>query len=162
MDWDSTIENEGDSFSLLSENTIVEFEVTDFEKARTKKKDPMAKLSLSLFDGDLFGRCYDNLVLIEAAEWKLCEFFTAIGQRQSGETLKPKWNKVQESKGFAVVGVREYVTDNGRGEKKQANEIKKYLNPEEGQKRYDEQVAKQAENETGTEKPDPDDNLDLG
>lgn len=156
MDWDSPIENDGEGFELLPEGTIVEFQVIVFEKARSSKGDPMAKLQLSLFDGDVFGRAYENLVLNQACEWKLCQFFTAIGQRKHGETLVPKWNKVETATGYAEVGVEKYKKDNGRGAEVEKNFIKRFLEPEAGEKMF-----KEASSEGGSTEPEADDELKM-
>ena len=133
MDWDSEIKNDGQEFKLFPAGSVIEFEVTTFDKARTKNNDPMAKIKLSCEREGEFTLVHDQLVLMASCEWKLCQFFTAIGQRKHGETLKPKWNKVQGSTGYAVLGVREYTKD---GKLYQVNEVDKYLEPDEGKKRY--------------------------
>jgi hypothetical protein len=63
------------------------------------------------------------------SEWKLCEFFTALGIRRHGERLKMRWD-IEGMSGRATVTVDEYT---GRdGDKRQSNKIKKYLDPEPG------------------------------
>ena len=133
MDWDTPIQNDGEEFHIFPKGTVIEFEVTGFDKARTKNNDPMAKLKLSCEAGGAFGLVSDVLVLMSSCEWKLCQFFTCIGQRKTGEVLTPKWNKVEGSKGFAVLGIRTYEKD---GKEYEVNEVEKYLEPEEGAKKY--------------------------
>jgi len=159
MDWDSEIKNDGSDFELIPDNTVCNFQVTEFEKARTSKGDPMAKLKLSLLHGDTFGRTTENLVLNEACEWKLCQFFIAIGQRKTGETLKPDWSKVKGAEGHCVVKVRGYQKD-GRGEEKFTNDVATFLEPEEGLKRYEADMKSDAAKEDAA--PAEDDNLNLG
>ena len=152
MDWDDTIENDGQEFTLFPAGTVVEFEITGFEKARTKKSDPMAKLKLSCESEGAFAVVSDVLVLMSSCEWKLCQFFTAIGQRTTGEVLKPKWNKVEGAKGYAVLGIRSYIKE---GTEYEINEVSKYLDPEEGAKKY-------AADRPEVKKDEEEDNLNFG
>lgn len=142
MDWDSEISKDGEDMVLLPAETIVEFAVVEFEKSRSKAGDPMAKLILSLDNGDDdtgFGRAREQLVLKASCEWKLCQFFTAIGQRQHGEVLKPKWNEVKGATGYGIVGIDTFKSDKGDTIKK--NIIAKFLEPGDGKKQFEDQQA---------------------
>lgn len=144
FDWDTPIKNDAEERTLFPVGTVVEFEVTKFEQARTQKNAPMAKLTLSCESEGNFAVLSEVLVLMASCEWKLCKFFTAIGQRKTGETLTPQWNKVEGSKGFAVLGIRTYVKE---GKEHEVNEVTAYLEPEEGAKKY---AADRPEVETET------------
>jgi hypothetical protein len=76
---------------------------------------------------------------------KLCQFFTAIGQRKHGDRLKPRWNEVKGAEGFAVVGVRSFKGD--KGDDIEVNEIKEFLTPEEGKARFNAAESKTESND---------------
>lgn len=64
-----------------------------------------------------------RMFLCKSQEWKLSEFFLAIGQKKHGEPLKPAWAAVVGTRGKCKVGKREYNGDT-------YNEIKKFYDPE--------------------------------
>ena len=63
-----------------------------------------------------------NLFLHTRTEGMICNFFTAIGQRQHGQQYTMNWNAVPGARGRARIGIREY---NG----KKYNEVKRFLEP---------------------------------
>lgn len=135
LDWDAEIENDGEAkeFYVFPDGSEVDFEVDTLTKDRSEKLDcPMAKLKLILSDGEHENSAFDNLILHTKAEWKLCQFFLAIGQRQHGEKLKPDWEAVEGSTGRCKVGIRTYKKKNDKGElvEREANEVIRYLEPE--------------------------------
>ena len=90
LGWDSEIENEGSEF-IVAEPGDYDFTVIGFERARFAGSDKMppcnqAKLSIRIDIPGASGECIikHNLFLHSKTEWKLCEFFTAIGQRKKG------------------------------------------------------------------------------
>lgn len=130
MGWDDTIENDS-SFTLLPEGDY-DFEVTKFERGRFEGSEkmcacPMAILSLKCVGNGKSSTIIHNLMLNRKMEWKLCEFFIAIGDRKHGEPLRPNWGTVLGKKGRCKVGIREWTNNNG--ETKQANEITKFYEP---------------------------------
>lgn len=69
---------------------------------------PMAKLELALFAIDdteydkQIGIAFDNLIRHKSTEWKVCQFFAAIGERKHGEKIAPKWDMVPGATGIAT------------------------------------------------------------
>ena len=130
MDWGSEIENEGNAFTVLAEDAECTFRVTELEKSRSENKQcPMAVLHLELtaIDGTGKTTLKDYMILHRTAEWKLCEFFIAIGQRQHGQRLVPNWGKVVGATGRCTVTVEPWKNN----PEKFSNKIKKYLEPTE-------------------------------
>ena len=116
LGWDAEIENE-DGF-LVAENGDYDFVVKGFERARfagSKKMPPcnQAKLSIKLEIPGESGECIvkHNLFLHSKTEWKLCQFFTAIGQRQKGQRVSMNWNAVPGARGRCRVSKRSYEKD---------------------------------------------------
>lgn len=132
-DWDSEIQDDGDQqgeFFVFDPESIVDFKVKAMTRTTSHGLNcPMAKLDLELSDGEHKARCLDNLILHSKAEWKLCQFFSAIGQRRHGEKIKPRWNEVEGASGRCKVGVRTYEKN---GEEREINEVLRYLEPEDG------------------------------
>ena len=129
IDWDSPIVNDGENkeFFLFPDGAEVNFEVMELQRSSSKNLHcPMAKLVLRLFDkdGEHEAQCYENLVLHTSCEWKLCEFFRSIGQRQHGEKIVPDWSKVEGSRGLCVVSVNTYEKN---GETRKNNRVKNYI-----------------------------------
>jgi len=128
MDWDSPVENEGNAFTVLAEDAECNFVVKELEKSRSENKQcPMAILHLELtaVDGSGKAKLKDYMILHRSAEWKLCEFFIAIGQRQHGQRVVPNWGKVVGATGRCTVTVEPWKNNPD----KFSNKIKKYLEP---------------------------------
>lgn len=134
FDWNDTIENDA-SFTLLPKGTYP-FTVVSFERAEHSGSDkipPCKKAVLTLeLDGGALGTTTitENLFLHSRQEWKLCQFFTAIGQRKKGEPLRMNWQSVPGSRGMADVIVNEYKNKEGRD--RQNNRVERYLDPADG------------------------------
>lgn len=125
--WDDEIVAESE-YTLLPEGDY-DFEVKNFERGRSNgstKLPPcnMAILTLRVSDEKQSTIVTDNLVLHSRMEWKLSQFFLAIGQKKHGEPLKMDWSKVQGAKGRCKVIVDRYTTD--KGEERESNKIAKY------------------------------------
>jgi len=133
FDWEDTIENDS-SFTLLPEG-VYPFTVVSFERgehAGSDKIPPCKKVVLTIeLDGGALGttEITENLFLHSRQEWKLCQFFTAIGQRKKGEQMRMNWQAVPGAKGWAEVVVNKYK--NRDGEDRQNNRVGKYLDPAE-------------------------------
>lgn len=131
LDWNDTIENDS-SFTLLPEGTYP-FTVTKFERgehAGSDKIPPCKKAVLTLeIDGGALGttEITENLFLHSRQEWKLCQFFTAIGQRRRGEQLRMDWNAIVGARGLCALVVNEYT--NRDGDARKNNRVDKYLEP---------------------------------
>ena len=144
FDWDSTIKNDGNDFKLLDEG-IHPFRVKSLEKERYEggKKFPpcpMATLILRVGDGDEQSDVKANLHLCSENEWKLCQFFTAIGDRKHGEELKMDWDHVVGKTGWLETEHYE-MPANGEYEARTVNSVARYLDPEDAPKQA---VAQQA------------------
>lgn len=132
MGWDDEIENDGEGFRVLPEGEY-EFTVEEFSRARydgekTEKPCPMAELKLRVHNEKDSGIVADSLILNRKFEWKMCQFFTAIGARKHGETLKPNWNAVKGAKGRCKITVAKWIGKKD-GKERESNNVA-YLNPE--------------------------------
>lgn len=136
LNWDDQIENDGQEFVLLPEGNY-DFEVITFERGRFNGSEKIpacnqATLTLKLVaTNGQSATVKSNLLLHSKVEWKLCEFFTSIGQRKKGEKVSMNWNAVIGSRGRCEVTIRNWKKDDGTP--MQNNEIKKFLEPIEGQ-----------------------------
>lgn len=132
MEWDAYIEKESE-FVLLPEGDY-DFTVTSFEKGwfdGSAKIEACNKAILELtINAPGLGSTIvkENILLSDKVEWKLCEFFRCIGQKQHGTGVKMNWNKVQGAKGRAHIVVNEYVGNDGNNYKN--NKVARYLDPE--------------------------------
>lgn len=127
LGWDDEIQQESE-FTLLDEGDY-DFEVTKLERGRSNGSDKippsnMAILTLKVTDGRNSTTITERLVLHTILEWKLSQFFIAIGQKKHGKPLKMNWNRVVGAKGRCKVKVESYT--NKYGEEKQSNRIDKY------------------------------------
>lgn len=131
FNWDDIIQNDS-SFVLLPDGTYP-FTVKGFERGYHNGSDRMpacnkAVLTLEV-DGGALGavELTENLFLHSRAEWKLCEFFTAIGQRKKGEALTMNWNAVTGARGMAEIGTREWKGKDGSPRK--SNQVVRFCEP---------------------------------
>ena len=133
FDWNDIIENDS-SFTLLPEGNYP-FTVKAFERGEYAGGDKIPackKATLTLeIDGGALGvtEITENLYLHSRQEWKLCQFFTAIGQRKRGEQLRMDWNKVPGAKGWCALIVNEYKGKDG--DKRKNNRVDRYIDPAE-------------------------------
>ncbi len=132
LSWDATIEKEGQEF-ILAPAGDYDFTVISFERARhngSDKMPPCNKAVLSIRIQTDKGPCTIkyNLFLHSKCEWKLCEFFTAIGQRKKGEKMVMNWNKVNGASGRCKVKVKTFISKTGK--EMEGNEIEKFYEPE--------------------------------
>lgn len=137
--WDDPIENDGEEYTTLEPGEY-EFTVTGFERKRyegSAKVPPcnMAELKLRI-SSPVQGSTTtsERLFMIAKFEWKLCQFFTAIGQRKKGEKLHPNWNAVVGSTGRCRVSVNTYTDKNGNEQTN--NRVEEFLEPEPEMKAY--------------------------
>ena len=104
-----------------------------FDRVRFNGSEKMgpcweADLNISVHDKDGDVEVKDRLFLHRKAEWKLSQFFIAIGQKKHGEPLKMNWNLVPGATGRLVIKHRKGT---GQYADKEYNQIDKYLEPEE-------------------------------
>lgn len=128
LGWDDEIVNDEGGFFLLEEGDY-EFTVTAFERGRfpgSAKLPPCNKAVLTLTVDSPQGAAsvrYD-LILYSSLEWKLSEFFRAVGQKKQGEPLRPRWNELVGSRGRAHFKPRTYTKKDGTEGK--ANDVEKF------------------------------------
>lgn len=129
LGWDDELTNEGSGGYVVLEEGDYNFRVTAFERARfpgSAKIPACNKATLTLavetYDGEATVK-YD-LIMYSSLEWKIHEFFRAIGQKKSGESFRPRWNEVVGSRGRARFKPRKYI---GRdGEERTTNDVVKF------------------------------------
>ena len=139
MGWDDVISNDGNEFDVVPEGDYY-FTVTNFTRARHPGSEKMptcnkAVLTLALTSAweptaekpSVQGETTVNLFLNRKNEWKLCQFFTAIGQRKHGEEIRMNWNAVLNASGTCAVTQREWTTN---GQKYTGNDVKRFYDPE--------------------------------
>lgn len=139
LGWDSAIENEGTPFTV-AEPGDYDFTVVNMERARfagSAKMPPcnQAKLTLrlSMPDGGICDVKH-NLFLHTKTEWKISEFFLAIGQKQKGQKLIPNWNNLIGATGRCKVSKRSFK--NKEGKDMETNDIEKFYEPEQSNLPY--------------------------
>lgn len=130
--WEDEIQNDGAPFKILPEGDYT-FRVKKFERARhsgSEKIPPCNKavLTVELSNADGSGEIQTNLFLHSKFEWKLCQFFTAIGQRKPGEAMKMNWGAVPGASGVCHVGTRKWTDNNGK--ERESNEVTEFYDPE--------------------------------
>ena len=130
LDWDSEISRDSE-FVLLPEGEY-DFVVMKFERARHNGSAklpacPKAIITLEVTDGKNKATIEHNLFLHQKTEGMLCEFFTAIGQRKHGETLKMNWTAVMGAKGRCKVYVDKWQGKDGQP--KESNKVRKFITP---------------------------------
>ena len=114
LDWDSEIVQEEMELPHLPDGDYP-FQIVSLEKRRYEPKEGaklppcnMATLTVRINDR-MSGQTIDirtNLHLHTKMEWKLCEFFAAIGMRQKGEALRMDWSHVVGATGLCKVKKR--------------------------------------------------------
>lgn len=128
--WNSEIENDGGDFKLL-EPGIYPFTVKALEKAyfngsKSIPPCPKANVTLRVGVGSEASDVTDGLLLDDSLEWKLCQFFKAIGDRAHGQRISMNWDAVVGKSGRVEIGHREYEKD---GQTKTANQVIRYIDP---------------------------------
>lgn len=118
MDWDDSIENDGQEFITLDEGDY-NFIVTDFERGRfpgSAKIPACNKATITLEVATENGTAYvkTDLILYRSLEWRISSFFRSIGQKKHGERLVMNWNQVVGSHGRAHFKPRTYVGNDGQ------------------------------------------------
>jgi hypothetical protein len=135
-DWDDTVENPnegGGDFVLLPPGEYP-FKVVKFERGQyapsADSKTPACKKAILTLEIDGGGHGTTSLtvdmILHSNFEWKLCQFFKAIGDRKSGEPLTMNWKAVIGKSGRFKLKHR---VGTGQYKDKKYNEVDKYLDP---------------------------------
>ncbi len=129
--WDDEIQRD-DTFQVLPEGDY-RFTVTRFERARHSGSEkipacPKAVLTLSVSGPEGSGEVQANLFLHSKFEWKLCQFFTSVGQRKHGEAMRMNWGAVPGSGGVCHVTVRKWTGNDGK--ERESNEVSEFYAPD--------------------------------
>jgi hypothetical protein len=129
MDWNDTIENDGQDFVLLPEGEY-NFVVTNFERGRFPggpKIPPCNKaiITVQVTTDDGIAVVKFDLFLYKTVEWRLSAFFRCIGQKKSGEKLVMNWNRVVGSHGRGYFKQRTYT--NSYGEERTINDLTSFI-----------------------------------
>lgn len=130
--WDDEIKRDDSPFQVLPEGDY-NFTVKKFERARHggSEKIPAcnkAVLTVAIFNAGASGEVQTNLFLHSKFEWKLCQFFTSIGQRKHGEAMRMNWGAVPGATGVCHVGIRKWTGSDGK--ERESNEITEFYDPE--------------------------------
>ncbi|MCT1797403.1 hypothetical protein [Aerococcus viridans] len=137
LSWDSEIKQES-SFNLLPAGEY-QFEVEKMErgqyqpspKSSIRDVSPQAELHIKIFGGEHGNtNVIERLILHTKTEFKISEFFIAIGQKQPGQPLTPNWNYVIGSTGRCEIEVNKY--NNSNGQERENNRVVRFLEPEQG------------------------------
>ncbi len=134
LDWDGVLESDGSEYTVLPEGDYF-FEVTNMERGSFPGSEKMcacAKATITLqIKDDKLGtvNVFDDLILHKRMEWKLSQFFRAIGMKQKGERLVMNWNKVVGAKGKVRLYVNKYVAKDGS--ERENNKVTKYYDYDE-------------------------------
>lgn len=126
--WDDEISNDSGQFVLLEDGDY-NFTVTAFERGRFPggTKIPAcnkATLTLAVDTPEGTASIKYDLILWSSLEWKISEFFRAIGKKKHGEKLIPRWNEVIGSKGRGRFKTITYTKKDGTEGK--ANDVDKF------------------------------------
>lgn len=130
MDWNDTIENDGESYAVLPEGDYT-FTVSTFERGSFPggPKTPPCKqavLTLAVNGGEAgMVSVRTNLILYRTMEWKISAFFRSIGLKKHGEKLVMDWNRVQGAHGRCHMKPRTYTGNDGKPH--ETNEVVSYL-----------------------------------
>lgn len=112
-----------EGYALLSEGFAMATIDKVFLTYRGDDRKPVAELSLICEQDGQRGKVYDNLFIIPSCEWKLRQFFKALGLLHTGESFTYRWDLVGMSVPVTLA-IEEYQ---GRdGSKKRKNTIKNY------------------------------------
>jgi hypothetical protein len=139
MNWDSEVDPDAQSGRTLVAEGVVEFSVLslkrvrkEFGKCGTINVAEITLLVQSLKDPEEPVEVMINLGLHSTCQWKITEFFTAIGQRKHGDTGKfvPRWDKIEGKSGYAI---NEHKTRKSKktGNEYTVNELAKFITEEE-------------------------------
>lgn len=134
LSWDSQIEQES-SFILLPEGEY-EFRVEKMERSmyqpspqsKIREASPQAELELKIQSPEGEATVFERLILHTATEWKLSEFFIAIGQKKKGQVVTPNWSQVPGATGRAKIEINKYKTN--QGQDRENNRIVEFLEPQ--------------------------------
>ena len=131
--WEDEISDEGKEFVLLPEGDY-DFTVSKVDRARhngSEKMPPcnMAKVTVTVWGAQDSIDITENLFLCNKMEWKLSQFFLALGLKKHGEPLRMNWAAVPGKRGKCHVYVDTYQKKDGSEGK--SNKISKFYGADE-------------------------------
>ena len=132
LGWDDEIQRDESPFQVLPEGDY-RSTVKKLERARHSGSEKIpacnkAILTVAVSNAGASGDVLTNLFLHSKFEWKLCQFFTSIGQRRHGEAMRMNWGAVPGATGVCHVGVRKWTGNDGK--EREGNEIAEFYDPE--------------------------------
>lgn len=151
LDWGDSVKA-GEGFHLLPAGTYF-FNVTKMEKLRyagsaKMPSCPQAKLTISCTNWDdptENGPVITSLFLTQKQAWKIADFFKCLGDAEDAEgNVRPDWFNVVGRGGVLELGIREY--EKRDGSKGEANEVTRWVMPEDAQKRIAKREAEERAN----------------
>ena len=131
LEWDATLEDDGPVYSLLPEGEY-DFRVLGLERKRYQggaklRPCPMAELKIAITAPDGKSTVVNHRLYLESSvQGLLSAFFRSIGEKKLGEKVVMNWAHVIDGEGRCRVGIR--IGSDGN----QYNEIKRFLDPEDG------------------------------
>lgn len=133
LDWNGGFVAEENSFTLLPAGEY-QFTVTNMERKiydgtsdKIPNGAPYAEVSLEVAGTEGKTIVKERLYMMKKFQWKLTEFFSAIGQAPViGQPFNPNWSTIIGSTGRAKVEINNYKS---QGEDRQNNRIKEFLKP---------------------------------
>lgn len=135
LDW-TTEEVEDNGFAFLEPGTY-NFQVTRVRRERYEGGDKIGpcpkavvEMLVSSEDGANLQNMEENLLLHSKTQFRIAQFFAALGFEKDPETGKVKinWEQVVGKSGHIKVGVRTYVKKDGNEGK--ANQIEEWIKPD--------------------------------
>ena len=130
--WDATITEDSNDFEPF-EPGVYMFRVDKIEKARSKGNDKnppcnMAKVTIELSDGQRKSRTTDYILLRQDLQWKIGQYFVALGMKKKGEPFSVNFDGSINKEGFVEVEKEPYT--NREGKTRYRNRIVSYLEPQ--------------------------------
>lgn len=134
LDWNGSFIAEESSYKLL-EPGIFPFKVTkmdrkiyDGQSDKIPNGAPYAEISIEVTSPEGSTIITDRLFLMKSWQWKLTQFFSAIGQAPIvGQPFTPNWNMVLGATGKVEIEINKYIS---RGEERKNNRVKEYKESE--------------------------------
>jgi len=122
LNWDSTITEDSKEFLVVPEGDFA-FQVTNFERARYEGGSKMPacnkavitlRVRLKQADGTYkYATVMTNFFLLGSMEWKIAQFFLALGMKKRGEPLKMDFPGAVGKKGYAHFKPRTFKNNDG-------------------------------------------------
>lgn len=127
FDWNDEISEESGEYPVLDPGDY-DFVVESYTRKRFNGSDKMCgcwQVVLKLRVGGIV--IEDNLFLNRKTEWKVSQFFIAVGQKQPGVPLRPNWDALPGARGRCKVYVDKWKGRDGR--EFETNKVDKYYAP---------------------------------